>query len=232
MANIEKRTGKIESQIEKLSLAYKKYVEKMKAEGLPLDEKGRIDEALFASQLGKDVVQQDKDEVEKVTKSPDYIENNIGELAELLIPVLFNDFIGNKFLIFRTSIFDDIFNGADTIIVDKTTGKIVCAVDEASSIKSTAYKMKKAKINKKNEKGGVVLKYGITYNKGKIKLTTLEKVPLLILGFPLNEVADMISVINFDRPTEVEKSLFNFFVALINEQSSQNNFGFKLEQIV
>jgi len=203
----------------------------MAEEGVPLTDDGRVDMDLFSSAFGEDIIQQDKKALKQITSLPDYVENNVGELAELLIPILFNEFIGDKFLIFRTSVFDDIFNGADTIIVDKETGKIVCAVDEASSIHSSSFLAKKHKIEEKNNKGGVDLKYGITYNKGEIKLIKLQKIPLFVLGFPLNEVADMISKINFDKPSEIEKALFNFFVALINEQSKQNKSNFKLKKI-
>lgn len=106
--------------------------------------------------------------------------------------------------------FDDIANGVDHLVVEKTTGKVVCFIDEVASLDSLAMHKKKEHTPAKKD-----IKYGFSIEDGKITLKELKNIPVFYLGTPgsqLNDISkDLASSIN-SNPTKKEQALMTFYL--------------------
>lgn len=224
---IEKR--EIDEKIKNLQNIYLHFAEKMKEEGIPLFDDGRVDMDLFQESFkDKNAVLKDKETVNiKITSFED--SSNFGDIAELFVTIIFNKYAKENLLIFRSSIYDDIVNNVDIVIIDKRTLQPLCAIDVASSIVSGSFKNKQSVVRKK--KGVTTIKYGITHSEGKVKLETLEKVPLFVLGFPLEEKMDLINSIDAENFKKDEFDLFKFFTMFINLQCQEHNFPLLFDDV-
>ncbi|MGB9762983.1 MAG: hypothetical protein ACPLW7_03105 [Minisyncoccia bacterium] len=150
-----------------------------------------------------------------------YIKNILkGEKAELFILINLYKFLKEDFIIVRSSYYDDVDNGVDTIILDKQSGNIVCALDESSSF-SINFDEKKKKILEKNLKGGARLQYGLQLekqnNKTIIKGTPVKNIPLFYLPIDINEIEENLKLDEFklDEITDVDRKTFYFLMTNI-----------------
>jgi len=219
----------IDEKIKNLENIYLHFAEKMKKEGVPLADDGRVDMDLFLESFKeKNAVLKDKEAVN--TKMASFEDSsNFGDIAELFVTIIFNKYAKENLLIFRSSIYDDIVNNVDIVIIDKRTLQPLCAIDVASSIVSGSFKNKQSVVRKK--KGVTTIKYGITHSEGKVKLETLEKVPLFVLGFPLEEKMDLIDSIDAETFKKDEFDLFKFFTMFINLQCQEHNFPLLFDDV-
>lgn len=112
----------------------------------------------------------------------------VGELLELSEALASKELLGNRFLVVRTSEFDDFRNGVDEIIFDEKTGTIVGAVDATSDPKSkaTALMQKPEKLRE-----GVSLKYGLAIEGGVFRIKPVSGLPLFTIYVPRSEVIDL-----------------------------------------
>jgi hypothetical protein len=217
--NLEKEA--INEKINIFQNIYLSYAEKLKEKGAPLDEKGRVDMNLFQSVFGENIVLKDKVNIENKSKLFED-SSDFGELAELLVAIVFNKCVEDNLLVFRGSIYDDINNNVDIIIIDKRTMQPLGAIDVTSSLLSDVFKKKQKAVNNKNQRGGTTIKYGITHTQDSVQLSSLENVPLFILGVLVEEAIKKINISNSDKPTDDEKNLFNYFKIIINKQCEEN----------
>ncbi|HEY4518566.1 MAG TPA: hypothetical protein VJG48_03015 [Candidatus Paceibacterota bacterium] len=96
-----------------------------------------------------------------------------GTQFEILKTALFHKKLKGQFIVVRASRFDDILNGVDNVLVDRRTGKVVCAFDEVSDNVDIDYRRKRAKLDNQNTSEGAQLKYGLSLDVasgGKVKL--------------------------------------------------------------
>jgi pyruvate dehydrogenase complex dehydrogenase (E1) component len=102
---------------------------------------------------------------------------------------VFHRILGREFVVASASVYDDYFNGIDTVLVDKETGDVICALDEVHDEEGRARHQKKIEsIIKTAKKGGAKIKYGITFEKddktgaNKLVQKTISNIPKFYLN--------------------------------------------------
>lgn len=213
--------------IEKLKRISEK-IAKSETEAL-LDLSCRIKMQAFEGIYSPEEIKKDENYVKEMEKKfkQEQIEKNgqpleeelarTGEKLEVLKTIIFYKFLGKQFIICRSSRFDDIENGIDNLILEKKTGNLVCALDEVEFPK---IEEKKAAVLKKNQKGGGRLKYGLSIEEGRIKLTERKNLPIFYLFLPENQIKKGIEELDEDllEKSGYEKQLFECFKAEMNAQ--------------
>ncbi len=205
--------------------------EKLKVEGVPLTDNCRIDAKEFQGIYSKKEIENDQERVNNCEKKWQKElgaekSKRDGEKLEMLKTALFYKFLGGNFIVVRSSTYDDIENKVDNIILEKKTGNLVCAFDEVSDISGNEYKAKKHKVSMRNiEKGGAQLKYGLKLEKNKenqIKLILgkVTKIPILYIALDKKNINKGIEELipSFEKKSNYEKKLWNYFVASFNAQ--------------
>ena len=129
------------------------------------------------------------------------------------------------FVVLRSSAYDDIKNGVDNIIIERSTGNLVCALDEVEDTSGKIYEKKKeAVLNRNIERNGVNLKYGLTFEKEgdkmKLKLGEMKGLPIFYLALPKDHVEKGIKsfIPSEGQSSDYEKKLFSYFIASLNSQ--------------
>lgn len=216
----------------------KNFVESAAAEtrnryNIPLLPNGRIDMQAFAS-VYKDIFL-DNEIIKNWqqdwygTTNPEEIENKAlatdGEKLEMLAYAIFYKKLNNRFIVARSSVYDDIKNKADTLILDRETGGLVCAFDEVGDTSGAEYQRKqKAVLERNRDKQGVNLKYGLRLEKNndemKFSLGEVRNVPIFYIALPKDRIEKGIA--NFlpseKESSEFEERLFQYFIASIDAQ--------------
>lgn len=209
----EKQQEQVEKKdrIRELKDDMKKIWEELRKEGIPINEKARINMDEFRKTHGDKSVESDKAYVEnlkKIFKEADIgrdplawarsreeisKKTSMGEIFEMLKTSIFHKKLGKDFIVVRTSEYDDFRNKVDNIILERETGNIVCAFDEVEFFSKKTSQKKEDKVLDKNEKGGGAdLKYGIFLEKkdGKMKLKKgpINQIPLFYLAMTQGDV--------------------------------------------
>ncbi len=204
--------------------------EGLKREGVPVDKNCRIDINVFRSVYPEEEIKRDEGFVGKREKewfpglSKEEIEEeklkSDGEKLEILKTSIFNKFLGEDFIIVRTSSYDDIKNKVDNVMLEKETGNLICAFDEVGETSGPRYEQKKADILERNsrEKGGR-LKYGLRLekdkeNKMRLVLGEVTNVPVFYLALPKRFIKEGIEKLipSFEEKSDYEEKLFSYFV--------------------
>lgn len=141
-----------------------------------------------------------------------------GELAEMFITICLNKYLSEDFVTVRTSVYDDIANGVDRLILDKNSDKVICGIDDLIA-NPLRFQEKMNHVANKNKKGGAYIKYGLRFEKnGSIKKTKLENVPVLCLPCP-REVFNKIALIKDDQDfNAITLESCKFFAKFIAEE--------------
>lgn len=212
------------SNFEKINNLLRDISEKYRKEGVPVDNNCRVDisklsnyysEEILAKDLGKIRNIRERILIEEEGKSKENKEGKEkkGERLEKLKTITFNKFLGESAICVRSSEYDDIINGVDNILVDRQTGKIICAFDEVCDINREIFQKKKEKILEKNREGGAKLKYCPKIENGKISFGRVENIPIFYIALSeeiLNEAEKQIS--HFLKETsDWEEKLFSYF---------------------
>ena len=188
----------IRENAEKVRDFMKEISKELKREGFPIGNDGRIDMRAFEKVYSKGEVKRDNDYIKQKENlfnqealdkglSKEEIEKGKlmaeGERFEKLKTAVLYKAFKEKFVVARSSRYDDIKNGIDNIIIEKETGNIVCAVDDvATDENSKKFEEKKRKVMEKNMAGGAKLKYGITIDeRGWMRKTELNNIPVFQL---------------------------------------------------
>lgn len=211
---------------------------KMLGEKIPVLPNLRIDMATFEGVYPDAVLAADQQEVERLENifkqkeggslSPEEYEKSKlkkdGEKLEILKTVILNKFLSESFVVVRTSTYDDYKNGSDNIIMERETGNVVCALDEASDISGRDLEAKKQKILTQNAKqNGNSIKYGITKEDGEsltIGQGPASHVPMFYLTLPPHLIERGIKKTSEigAEPSDNDKDLFKYFMALFDSQ--------------
>jgi len=140
----------------------------------------------------------------------------LGEQLELYKTAIFYQFLGKRFFIFRSALFDDVKNGVDNLIIDKKSGLPVGAFDEVASASGERYQEKCQRIFNQNRQGGVSLKYGLSLkregpNAYRLCKERVKNLPLFYLAFPEKELRE--GVANFSpEPSNRERDALVYFL--------------------
>jgi len=218
MEEVFKETQEIELDkgIEAINDDLKEIVSERKEEGYEVEENGHIDFLAFKNERGRHfgyysptLIEEDRKFVERKEKEwkeekesqkrkgekwyQEWLKKERdGELLERYITVIFDEFLGEKFDVLRTSRLDDYKNHVDTLLLDKETGIPLCAFDEVADTSGPRFEKKKEEILKKNLEGGVFIKYGYRIEKGKISPDSLSNIPVFYLAMDKWSLRDSI----------------------------------------
>jgi hypothetical protein len=216
-----------ESSVEKISPLLKEISENLKKERVPVDDNCRIKMQDFSSLYSEETIRKDEEKIAALEKEwGQDASKKDGEKLEMLTVALFSKFLRERFVVVRSSRYDDIFNGVDTIILEKETGNLVCAFDEVADTSGPDLQGKIRDITEKNKKGSR-LKYGLKMEEGKIEKGSVEGAPIFYLALPKERINDGIKNLSANvGKTDYEKKLFKYFIDLIQLQYS----AFRLEK--
>lgn len=208
---------------EKIKQILRNLAEKLRREGILVDDSCRIDMKKFKKYFGEEEVKRD---LERVISTMEKFEKGIdnfppgeklkelnsrqrGELLEMVKTIVFNEFWGESFIVVRSSFYDDYSNGVDNLLVDRKTGNVICAFDEVVGTRGEAYKGKLNKLQEIN-RAGAKFKYGFTINPetGKIIYKEISDVPFLCIAL---DQKTLMEVTKEFRKEELKK-LFLFFL--------------------
>lgn len=231
-----------ESQEDKLAKFIEQISLRLKSEGVPVTQDCRINMSSFSLVHSYAEIAKDKEIVEEFEKKyyPGLTKEKVeerkkhldGEKFEMLKTALFSKFLGEKFIIARSSEYDDIKRGVDNLILEKETGNLVCAFDEVVDIPEEdkvkrekeakdRYEEKKKRIKDQNvEWGGGKIKYGIGMKEGKVILKEYENTPvfyLKVLKGELHKYLDKL-IPSFDEKSSEEVELFDNLMDSLSEQ--------------
>lgn len=218
-----------ESSVEKLAPFIKEISDNLKKEGVPVGDDCRINMEDFLDLYKKEEVEKDRDKIKAYEKEwyegsseeiikEEQAEKN-GEKLEILVVVLFSKFLREKFVVVRSSRYDDIFNGVDTVILEKETGKLVCAFDEVADTTGPDLQNKIKEVTKKNKSGGK-LRYGLKIENGEIKKGVVMGAPIFYMALSERRINESIKNLSLssEEKSDYEKDLFKYFISLLQHQ--------------
>ena len=233
--NPKEKESEIRKKVEGIRDFMKEVSKESKKEGFPIGNNGRIDMRAFEKVYSKGELKKDNDYIKQKENlfnqealdeglSKDEIEEkklmSNGERFEKLKTAVMHKAFKEKFIVARSSRYDDIKNGIDNVIIEKETGNIVCAVDDvATDENSKQFEEKKRKVIEKNMAGGAKLKYGITIDKrGWMHKTELHNIPVFHLALKDIEEAERELDLSTKESSDGEKKLALGFLSSIREQ--------------
>jgi len=113
-------------QIEKIRNLQEKLSKDLRAKGIPVNNECRLQISGFKNVYPQDDIEIDIKivlELQKKWSEEGGIKKE-GEQFEIIKTIIFNKFLGNDFVVVRSSLYDDFKNGVDNIILDKKNRKL------------------------------------------------------------------------------------------------------------
>ena len=230
-----------------------KIAESAREEGAPVDDNCRIDMRAFENlecemqgMYSSERIERDQKLVDKILdrggrlKPEDKLETS-GEQLEMLKTCIFHKFMKDDFVVVRSSAYDDINNGVDNIILEKKTGKILCAIDEVADSSGDKFEEKQEKITEENlRNGGTFVKYGLGMKDEKVVLAPRMNVPVFYLALPKDEVEKGVKNFNIsDEKSDTEKTYYKnwissmlFQISLMSSESRKSDINKNLMENV
>jgi len=210
-----------------------KTAEALRSEEVPVDDSLRVDMDAFDKHYDPTYVARDKviveDYLQKFHPGLSEQERNLRELQsdgaqiEMLKSAILHKKLKERFIVCRTSRYDDIKNGVDNIVLDRQTGKPVCALDDVGDISGSPLEMKKQAVLKKNftaGKEGAVLRYGMSLNGPKVLLGECRRIPTFYLALPREAIRRGIDQFSpDDNLGSNEEKLCDYFLATLAQQT-------------
>ncbi len=143
---------------------------------------------------------------------------------EMVVTVLLHKAFGDRYIVVRSSKYDDYFGHFDNVIVNKETGAVICAVDEVrENVRSERRSEKEEKILEISRAGGAKLAYGFTFNAGQIELRSLKNLPIFCLGLNEDEYDEIVNAVEYksgeaNELNSTEKTILDKILASIRAQ--------------
>lgn len=144
--------------------------------------------------------------------------------AEMIITALLHKILKERFLVVRSSVFDDYKYGIDNLILDKETGAVICAFDEVLENEGDSERgasKKIEKIKKSAIRGGTEAKYGISLKEKTLTRGHLRNIPVFYLTLESKDLIELTEHLfnnHEEAATEAEERLFSHLVHSIKEQ--------------
>lgn len=236
-----------EKPIDRLKREIKDIASELQKEGVPVDSDNRIDLKQFVGVYSRQEIGQDEMWVENLdeawkrsavsshgmawllgreqTKKQVAERNPMGNTWEMLATKILHENLGKRFIVARTSKYDDARYKVDNIFLDRETGKIVCAFDQvASSEGKKVFEEKRAKVLERNwQRGGADLKYGIFLEeesgKKKLKKGRVSQIPLFYFALSEEQIKEVL------KDPGQEKNIFRDFVDSAKKQIKEIERG-------
>ena len=139
-----------------------------------------------------------KEEKKSIEEWKEKKEKDPAVIAEMMITLLLHSKLKDRFLVSRSSAFDDYEHGVDYVLMDKKTGAVVCGLDQVLGMgqDSGSFK-KKDKIENILNNGGARLEYGLTLgddfeeNNDLIR-KRINNIPAFFLGISKDDLDKML----------------------------------------
>jgi hypothetical protein len=224
-----------QDDIQKLQAFIETAAETYRAEGIPIENDGRIDMSAYTGLYSKSDIARDAElnrdweqgwyNGASAAEAKELRLQNDGERLEMLAQAIFIRNLGPDFVVARSCSRDDRKNKVDTVLLDKTTGNLVCAFDAVGDISGEIYQKKQGGVQERNLKGGASLKYGLgveTKSDGKKKVVpaAVNNIPVFYVALPKAYLDKGLK--DFDptpgKQSDTEKRLFEYFLNAITMQ--------------
>lgn len=148
--------------------------------------------------------------------------------TETIVTILLNRLMGERFIVVKSSTYDDYYSGVDHLIIDKTNGNVVGAFDEVAQNDkhegSANSSKKQDKVKKINQKGGASIKYGLKINQDKLEMTKLENLPIFYLSLSDENYNKLGKTTDNDikgEITDTEQKIFDDLITSLKSQISE-----------
>lgn len=212
--------------------------EELRKDQIPVTPDCRIDMNAFETIYGKNVIKEDSAYIKSYEKdwygdvSPEEQKQQrlqkTGEQLEMLKTAVFHKNLGSRFVVVRASAYDDKKNKVDNVLLDKTTGTLVCAFDEVADTTGPDYEKKRTIVLERNTRErGARMKYCIGLDikdgVGTLQLKSEEQIPMFYLALSKDYIAKTLKdfIPNTSQQSEAEKKLFSYFIAALKFQISE-----------
>ncbi len=238
---LEKKAEDFDYYIENLQEFTKETAESFREEGVPVDDSCRVDmyafegiECELKGIYSKDRIKKDQEYVDKMLKKfgdkgeQEKLKTR-GEQLEMLKTCVFHKFLKDEFIVVRSSQYDDINNGVDNIIVERKTGKVLCAVDDVADNSGRRFHQKEQKIAEANlETGGAYIKYGLGMKDEKPVLKPQLNVPKFYLALSGEDVKKGLKDLEISgKKSNTEKLQYKQFISSMIHQANLMSLGSK-----
>lgn len=226
----EKEKLEKEPSAEKLKSLILEIAEKSRAEGIPVGDDCRIQEDAYQQTYTQEEIERDKFLVRNKAKEEgfelgDNERSGRGIELEQLKTILFHKNAASSLIAVRASQYDDYYGDkVDNVLVHRSSGLPICALDEVVDTKERMYE-KQERIIEKNRHAGGSLKYGISLDSkdGKITLGGVVDIPVFYLATSPKFVERTVHNMepSLGRQSAEEKFLFHYFLISLKTQIKQ-----------
>lgn len=167
-------------------------------------------------------------------------DKSAGTQFEILKTAVMHKHAGNRFIVVRSSRYDDSKNGVDNVLVDTTNGQTICAFDEVNAsfhgkalVEKTNTVLSKNfgidlateskfGVEQKTGEKGVQLKYGIKIQDGKMECAELAHLPIFLLATDYDQLDEgQRTFINGGEKGLYETKMFKYFLTTLFAQIQQ-----------
>jgi hypothetical protein len=151
-------------------------------------------------------------------------------LAESAMTILLHKALGEDYIVAKSSKYDDYVNGVDNVVLNKQTGKVVCAFDELVNIdtrddipSTQRYQKKIARAKKKLvADGGMDVKYGVSRDtaSGEYLRSENKNVPAFCIAIDKHDLYALVREMGTDLSdgSDIELKVVGEIVKNLEEQ--------------
>ena len=151
-------------------------------------------------------------------------ESKSGMLEQAMLVLLYK-FLKEDFLVVRTAAHDDYLAGVDNLIIEKKSGKVVCAFDEVHDRNDGKYTTDKFNKHKKlAEGGGVYVRYGLKIEGNKIVQHEIRNVPVFAISLTQDKFAELLPAMlqnGLSQTGKVEKEIMTAVLESLKNQAAE-----------
>jgi hypothetical protein len=145
-------------------------------------------------------------------------ENNNGIITEKAVTLLFHKIFGDKFIVARSSKFDDYRHGFDMMIIDKQTGALVCGFDEMGDSLKKVMEVKGEKIKNSLRYNGTEAKYCANIKQGKLIKISRRNVPSFFLALSESDLEKVLPTVLDTEVSDAELKVVGGFLDGLDDQ--------------
>ena len=161
--------------------------------------------------------------------------DNNGELFEEVMACILHRILKERYLVVRSSDYDDLNNGVDILIIDPETNEVVFLVDNITTFRDDfeamkAIEDKEDKVLNKNMNGGAEMEYGFAFKENEqshnIELTGERRkgIPIFSMHLYGKELDELLNGMDYDLnndPSKIELETFDELVRIMKIESKQ-----------
>ena len=158
-----------------------------------------------------------------------------GELFEEAMACVLYRILNEKYLVVRSSDYDDFHNGVDILIIDPETNEIIFLVDNITTYRDDfeamkAIEDKENKVLNQNMNGGAEIEYGLAFKENaethNIEPTGERKkgIPIFSMHLYGKELDELLNGMDYDinnDPSEIELKTFDELMRVMKVESKQ-----------